>query len=75
MLKSPLLALSLCLLTLSAHAGRRPKSTESSFKDATTTIQALPQGATAEVGFSPKRGSLQLVLKAISEAKQEILVA
>jgi len=35
----------------------------------------FPKGARYEVGFSPDRGSLELVLKAIGQAKKEILVA
>ena len=36
---------------------------------------ALPKGASYEVGFSPDRGSLPLVLKGIASAKSEILMA
>ncbi|MDN0082460.1 phospholipase D family protein [Crenobacter sp. SG2305] len=35
----------------------------------------LPAGAGYEVGFSPNAGSLELVLKGISSAKSQILVA
>jgi type IV secretion system protein VirD4 len=37
--------------------------------------QALPPGATFEVGFSPKRNALEVVMSLILEAKKELLVA
>ena len=37
--------------------------------------QELPAGTTFEVGFSPKRNALEVVMSLILEAKEEILVA
>jgi len=39
------------------------------------SAQPLPSGADFEVGFSPKAGSLDLVLQGIDSAKRSILVA
>lgn len=39
------------------------------------TPQQIPPGATSEIGFSPDGQSLEVILKAIGEAKEEILVA
>jgi type IV secretion system protein VirD4 len=39
------------------------------------TAQALPDGATFEVGFSPKRNALEVVMSLILAAQKEILVA
>lgn len=35
----------------------------------------MPQGASFDVGFSPRQGSLEVVLKGIESAKKQILVA
>ena len=40
-----------------------------------TTSQPMPLGATFEVGFSPKRNALEIVMSLIMEAKSELLVA
>lgn len=37
--------------------------------------QPIPDGATFEVGFSPKRNALEVVMSLIMEAKNELLVA
>lgn len=37
--------------------------------------QPIPQGAQFEAGFSPKRGSLEIILKGINSAKHSIRVA
>lgn len=42
---------------------------------AVSADQGTLDGATFEVGFSPNRGSLELVVKTIHEAKRQILVA
>lgn len=54
-----LLAALLCCIALNTNAQPVP----------------LPAGATYEAGFSPGRGSLPLVLKAIESAQQQIFVA
>ncbi|OLP04541.1 putative endonuclease [Rhodoferax antarcticus ANT.BR] len=41
----------------------------------TQAAQAIPAGATYEVGFSPNAGALDAVLKVIRSAKSQILVA
>jgi type IV secretion system protein VirD4 len=37
--------------------------------------QALPEGATFEVGFSPKRNALEVVMSLVLQARTELLVA
>lgn len=54
-----LLAALLCCIALNTNAQPVP----------------LPAGATYEAGFSPGRGSLPIVLKAIESAQQQIFVA
>jgi len=39
------------------------------------SAQEMPAGATFEVGFSPKRNALEVVISTILEAKHELLVA
>ena len=39
------------------------------------SAQAMPEGATFEVGFSPQRNALEVVMSMILEAQQELLVA
>ena len=39
------------------------------------SVQPMPAGATFEVGFSPKRNALEVVMSLILDAKEELLVA
>jgi phosphatidylserine/phosphatidylglycerophosphate/cardiolipin synthase-like enzyme len=43
--------------------------------DAVLASEPLPHGATFDLGFSPRQGALDTVLKGIAEARSEILVA
>jgi phosphatidylserine/phosphatidylglycerophosphate/cardiolipin synthase-like enzyme len=63
------------LLCGSVEARRAHRHLDEEIGSVPTSAQALPPGATAEVGFAPHRGAIGLVLKAIGESRTGIDVA